>query len=511
MIYSVKTIVFSVTFLLCISFHVQSEVKNESWKKQLQKVGIKPTSEAAIQYLSRLTPTPKLEATIASLIKQLGDRRYIKRKEAAGALRTIGFPARVALTNALKQRNLEVARHAQRLLESMADLQDPRHSPATYVVLSYLRAHPSAKAVPVLLSFLATVETPFGHASASEALWHCVKPVNNEAIQNALKHPNSEVRRAAIVAYERLVDPKTALKDLGPFLTDKEDLIRLAAARALMSYQPRETLETLYQLHKSANGLARLQAKSLLDRSFKDSGLDKLQGDVWDKQVKQLIAKKPFPKLDWKARLDSTSSLRFVETFSTATDKIQGQYRSFHFEMHRTRGNAAIRDGMLRLDNFVNDGDVRLSLKAKDLFGMAKLPDRFTINGKMGGDSRNIGIWHVGISMGNIRVLFHPGYEGGAFRAQLRDDHARPLFHNMAMSWTPPTDTLHDIRISVLRKPTKTHFDVTIVNPTNQSKWSKSFTATNMQTGAWDQIGLVRSGRAGGTGLFGPLVVEFGR
>ena len=197
-----------------------------------------------------------------------------------------------------------------------------------------------------------------------------------------------------------------------------------------------------------------------------------------------------------------------LENFDQDADSLRDGYRRCRFTAGKGL-TGRVSGGLLRLDGKHQvDGDQRLLLDAARVTGRDTFPDTFQIEARLGGTRGGAGAYHVGISVGNVRVLFHPGFTTGGFRIERVDDH-KPIVNNTPMGFDPPTDKLMQMRLEVKRRPSG---DVEI--KTQIANGDKSFRKTTVLTaediGKLDHIGLDRSGRTGGDGLFEDWVVHLG-
>ena len=127
----------------------------------------------------------------------------------------------------------------------------------------------------------------------------------------------------------------------------------------------------------------------------------------------------------------------------------------------------------------------------------------------MGGESLAPGLWHVGVSVGNLRLLFHPGLEGGQFRVERVDNHT-VIVANTPLPFTPAAGVLHEMTIDVAQGDDgSVRFDVVIVDGAKSGRqFRHSVTASAQDVGTPARIGLERSGQAGGAALFGPFSIR---
>jgi len=197
----------------------------------------------------------------------------------------------------------------------------------------------------------------------------------------------------------------------------------------------------------------------------------------------------------------------FVELFRQPADSLIKGYR--RMEWRGDQGmDGKVADGALQLHGkhrFADD-DQRLVLTAQNATGKATFPDRFRMDVNISAKAGGEGGYHVGIAIGKVRALFHPGYDGGGFRFERYEDHAE-LTRNADMGFTPEPDTDCQMRVDVQRlAKNRVKLSVEVRGGEKVFRANKEF--DDKEIGPLDQISLDRSGRAGGDAIFRNLIVQ---
>jgi hypothetical protein len=329
--------------------------------------------------------------------------------------------------------------------------------------------------------------------------------------EKALEKKRGDANAVALVALE-VIQKEQAVPALKVCLTGHDPVTRLAAARALLPHLPRESLQTLVDLLDCGQQPVQAQAVRLLeaitekpvpardDRGFRD----------WQREVKQIDTNR-LVKLALANRLRlSGAKAVFFEAFSTPSADVREGYGVLRHAATQATTDV-VKDGRLFLSGNQGFGDQKLFLEALRWNRTPALPDEFTVDVKLGGEAQAAGLWHLGVSVGDIRILFHPGHPAGGFRAEnvKTKTPCKAFSGNVNMNFTPAPGKLHDMKILARRTKDGAAFDVTIVNADNPKEvFRHSFQSTSDEIGQWNQIGLERSGNSGGAAMFDALLVQ---
>ncbi len=466
-------------------------------KELLEQHNVATDTPGLVAYLRSLSPDEKLEGEIAALLAELGDRRFKVREAADTRLRIIGDATRQSLVAARDSNDPELAWRANTILQKLNSTPQGQLSQALMnAVFVVLEDRQSPTAAATILETLPRCDEPYLTEAACEALWASVDQSHVDSLDRALEHPRPVVVAAAIVAYE-LAFGNQSTDSIERFLDADQPLLQLAAARALVDRQSQRTADVLVELSNSSDERIATQAEGLLAAL---SG--KMFGQTdWSTWRDSELATANLAKLG-AARLDSRLGCRrLYETFDIGIGRLEYE-TGIGPALLVENGVAAIggRDQP--------EGDQRLFLTAKRFNGCTEFPDKFVVETRLGVENYNNSTWHLGVSIGQAKFLFHPGFQGGAFRAETVDDH-QYLSDSQDMGFTPQPDVTHQMTIVVSRDAEVTTFDVSIVDGQDAARrFTQSIKIRNDQVGKLDRIGLERSGRLGGEARFDEVRLE---
>ncbi len=201
-------------------------------------------------------------------------------------------------------------------------------------------------------------------------------------------------------------------------------------------------------------------------------------------------------------------TLVFAEWFAREADPLGNQYGAFHLQSDADM-TAKVKGGSLKFSgDHDGEGDQAVILKASAL-GLKTFPKKFRISCLMGGDSgKGAGGWHAGVSVGQVRILYHPGMKGGAFRLETTGG-KKALCENKPMGFDPDTTNMQRIEIAISAGNTgDVVLDVRVASLDGKQVFRKKETIDAEAIGAIDRVGLWRSGRKGANALFDEFVLD---
>lgn len=196
-----------------------------------------------------------------------------------------------------------------------------------------------------------------------------------------------------------------------------------------------------------------------------------------------------------------------VVAFTRPVKDVTAGYGKMAYQATAPGWKAEVTGGRLRLRGDHEMGDQRLFITAQKALGRKAWPDALEVKVKLGGTGEGSGLWHVGVSVGSVKVLFHPGHDGGALRAETVHDH-KEFFANEDMGLTPAPDVMHDLTLKVRRAGPNYRFEVELVDGKSRKAYRKTFQVAAKQVGEFGRVGLERSGFRGGDALFESLSIR---
>jgi len=504
-------------WLCAISFGQAEPVAGDLDAARLTAANLKTDAESLIAFLDSQRPSTDQQTMIAELLAQLDSSLFVERENASLALQNLGHVAKPFLSSDREDSPPESKSRIDVLLARLdsSDFEKNRIELLSAVVKQLERLSDD-RAIESL--FLTLVDTSAATESRlqsqiQKSIWACSRNAKQDSrrrtIEFYLTHSDDLLRGTAIIAYE-IAAGEQAIPRLTPMLADPSETIRLATCRALIDRVPQKTTPALLELVESVNRTISASAISLLALQTGAEvkfGKDIRQTEYWRDVTSQLdpsnLRKLGAARLDLKLRAG-----RILETFSTDVADATDGYGNFQFEASEP-SKAFVKDGRLVFSGKNPEADQSLFLTAESLTGDSQLPDEFTVRAKLGGTQGGSGVFHVGISIGELKLLFHPGLHGGQFRIEDRQTHT-PILNNRNMGFTPAMGKLHEMCIFVTRQPSEAADDsddryvleIQIQDHNSDAVFKTRQTFIRKDVGKLSRIGLERSGRTGGDGNF---------
>lgn len=157
--------------------------------------------------------------------------------------------------------------------------------------------------------------------------------------------------------------------------------------------------------------------------------------------------------------------------------------------------------------NRQGDADQRMILHASTWPAAKELPKQISVSCLVGSTGERAGTYHLGITIGKIKTLIHPGYRGGGFRFEQIGTHMK-FTENINMGYTPAPNKLHCIKVTAQHmKNSKVQLKAVVSSPNNKP-FETSIELDQEDTGEFNQISLDRSGRSGGNVYFDDFRVQ---
>ena len=205
--------------------------------------------------------------------------------------------------------------------------------------------------------------------------------------------------------------------------------------------------------------------------------------------------------------VQSQDNKSIEEDFSQDAESIVDGYGELEYT-EDNGGPAKVVDGKLVIDGNNREGDQHLFITSQQLIDENQWTRKVEVRSMLGSRAAgNSGAWHLGIYVGNVKALFHPGVMGGAFRIETVDGH-KALLGNTSMQFDPTDGALYEMAMSVVKTESGAFIKVTVRDPGSDSTFVQKLKVSNEDLGEFNRIGLIRSGRTGADAVFDSLNIE---
>lgn len=213
--------------------------------------------------------------------------------------------------------------------------------------------------------------------------------------------------------------------------------------------------------------------------------------------------------LDEKKRAPGSGGV-FYEWFGSPAADCKKGYRLMRYDGPENGELAQVKDGRLILrGDRPGQADQRLILQSSDWPGTPTLPEHLTVRTLLGGTAGGGGTWHVAVSIGDVKTLFHPGYQGGGFRHETVGTHDR-ISQNTDMGFTPGAEQMFDMTLELDRAGPDRYSLKTVVLGNDGQRFEDKTLIEKARFGRIESIAVERSGRSGGNALFEQLSITLG-
>lgn len=228
----------------------------------LKQHNVNPDAEGVLNFIRSRTLGDKDREQLERLIKQLGDRRFVERERAEKALLHRGPVAVPYLKDALKGKDTEVVRRAERILLQID--RGPGAALPAAAVRVLVRLKP-AGAAAALLQYIPFADNEYVEEEVLTGLLalHASQQRIEPILLQALADPLPMRRAAAVHVLGRLKEQQTAVRKL---LADPDGRVRFRAAERLVMGQDREAITVLIDLLADVPPALSWRAEDLLLR-----------------------------------------------------------------------------------------------------------------------------------------------------------------------------------------------------------------------------------------------------
>lgn len=212
-------------------------------------------------YLRGLIPGKDERARQLRLVKQLGSDDFFERESAMQALSELRAHPVDTLFQAARGNDAEVRWRAKIVLERY----QAGNVAILHAVLTTIAQRKYAGMIPELLQTIPVLEQNYLKVVAFRAIRNTATPGDAPQLRAALKNRNTDLRRAAIEGLLAAVG-KDALPDLNAILENQQqdDLVTLAAARAVAGFGDSQSLPVLLRLMSSRDVNVSRQSVAIL-------------------------------------------------------------------------------------------------------------------------------------------------------------------------------------------------------------------------------------------------------
>jgi HEAT repeat protein len=483
-------------------------------EKIVRSAGLKTENSALLEYLKKRTRTDPDQTlrTARTLVVNLGDDDFDVREKASKELIELGSFAIPELRRGLRSDDPEIRNRAKGCLAVIAKTE---RSDVTGATIRLLTNRKPNGVVEALLDFVPFAGEPGLIEEVLTSLEELAVTEGKPAagLVRALENVSARKRAVAAEVLGR-AGARSEQATLNKLLQDSDSSVQLGAAIGLFWLADPNAIEPLIRLLETLPEAEVWRAEDLLMKLAQDRGPPSAAGKS-DEQRRAWV--KSWQKwwttnrnqVDLAACVDlNRQPILFRETFNREDTNITDRYKQMRFETNGKGRGSVARDRLVLTSEEGGDKFLSLSISSRVLLGQRVFPKKFQVQARLGGEETAAGLWHVGVSLGDVRVLFHPGLSGGAFRVESTRTREW-LAGNDTMPFTPKANVLHDLTIDVDTVGDVVTLKVLLEEGGNTGKqFRRTIEMKTDVIGPMQRISLDRSGQPGGAGLFGSLVIK---
>jgi hypothetical protein len=250
------------SIVLLMALPAMSEEESAAHEATLRAAGLKSDGPALLDFFRKRTVSEADQKKLAALVRQLGADEFEDRNQASAALTAAGRKAVPYLKAVANDRDLEVARRAQRCLRQIDAAPELTLVLAAAALVAKRRPDGSAEVLLAYLPFLeeALVEKPLFEALAKVGI---SAGKIDPALRSAIKGKHARQRAAAAWVLGRSSRAEDRALVL-PLLADPEPMVRFRTAEALVTSKDRRGLPVLVAMLEKGPGELAAEAENLL-------------------------------------------------------------------------------------------------------------------------------------------------------------------------------------------------------------------------------------------------------